>query len=833
MANRLRIAIGTLALLSLALFGAGCDLNGSSTNNDPTPGGGGIYLDGGNAYSGGGAGGLNVSSYASVTFKNSGSADASFAVPAYAWTTNLGTNGVTVAANSTVALVYYGGGGTMPAPGTLYMLVQDDPIVANRPNLYKANIDNVLGQAADVVTGLKVNEGVTLTLPANQANGGSALQIAQLQFESDVEINGTLKTAGLNNTEVDSQGHLLHLPQIQRHGSNALAIDKACLAINANRLKIGGNGSINTAGGNAAAAESRGGDSGRVNIRASTGFINRGTILASGGNGNGAEGGNSCVRNNDPTDQVEGVYLFNTGALVNAGAITANGGNGTTGGQAGYIYLDANQSAFNTATLAANGGTGLAGNGGNASYVSMFSSRASVMNSGNINAAGGNGTTGGGNGTTGGGTGAYLQFVSGNDDYIGNTVNSGAITLSGGNVTGTSGNGGNAGSSEYGAIYFYARGRVANSGTLVAAGGTGKGTGNGGSGGDLNLLIGYAQPYKNPSKNNYNAPGPIQLSGDITLAGGAAAATATASGGNGGSIDVTADDDYSGYTYPIALPVEFLGYGDGFTANGGSGYSSGGSAGTFELYTYTVWAFDDNFQPPTPSIFNNVKLTLRGGNASGAGVQAGSGGWVKMKTTDEGSGVVGTGPFELTNVTNAGDIDARGGEASGANGTGGDGGGLYFYAYNKVTNSGFVNSSGGTASGTGGTGGGTGGTQKGPSRYDGVEMYATYDVENSGNILNNGGNATGINGNGGRYAGDVSMSAGGTVRCTGAVSANGGNGTGSGTNGTGGYINLFSQSNGTVYGSLSAAKGTGGTAAGSNGRILVDDNLLFGDDIPS
>jgi hypothetical protein len=808
MKNRLQLAVGILALASLALFGAGCDLNGGGTGDPPEAGTASIRLDGGNAYSGGGAGSLYVDSYASVTFSNGGGADASFAVPAYAWTTNLGTNGATVSTNTAVELVYYGGGGAVePAAGTLYMLVQNDPIVGSRPNLFKSNGDNVIGQPSDVVTGLRVNGGVTLTLPANDTDGGPALQNALLQFVADVENNGTIKTGGLDNnsTLVDSQGHPIYLPQPVRHGAEALAIDKASLRLTANRILS--NGAIVTDGGNATAAESRGGDSGRIRLSASVGFINRGTIGASGGNGNGAAGGNAAVLNDGSSDSQNGIYLWNNGALVNAGAITANGGNGTVGGNAGYVDINTSMTAFNTGAINASGGTGSAGIGGNAYYVDMVSYNASVMNSGAITAKGGDGSAGGG-------IGAYLNFTAGDEGYPGSTLNSGAINLSGGNAT-TSGAGGAAAYYPEGSgIYLEAQGRLANSGSLVAVGGSGKGAGNGGNGGDLYLYVDYESPYET---GDYNAAGPMQISGDINLAGGGAAATGGVTGGSGGDLDVYADS-YSDYTYPVVLNVEFLGYGSGLSANGGNGFS-GGSGGDFEIYTSAGWSFDDYFQPPTPSIYNSMPIALRGGSASGDGAWGGHGGDVTFETSDDGSYIVGNTPFPVTSVTNNGSIDSRGGDASGAGGYGYHGGDVYFYGYNKVLNNGAINVNGGNATGAGGTGGDT--------CYD-VEMYSTYDVENNGSISQNGGNATGTNGiGGGHYESAIYMAAGGVVRCNGALSANGGNAAGEGTNGPGGLIDLFSEAGGTVYGSLTAAKGTGGTA-GIDGAVWVDDNLLFG-----
>jgi hypothetical protein len=828
MKRRLQQAIGSAALLSLALFGAGCDFNGSGTSDPPAAGTASIRLDGGNGYYGGGGGDLYVEGYAEVSFKAAGSADASFAVPAYNWTSNLGTNGATVASNTTVDLIYYGGGGTEPAAGTLYMLVQGDSIVGSRPYLFKSNGDNVLGQTSDRVTGLKVNGGVTLTLPANKEQyAGDGLQVASVQFENDVQVDGTLATAGLDNTEVDSQGNLTDRVQATRQYEPATSRDKAGLQLNATRILV--NGTLSTAGANGTAAGMRGGDAGPVWLTASNGFVNRGTILASGGNGIAADGGNGTMLFREGSPNPDGVYIWDGAAILNTGAITTSGGSGVIGGQGGYIYLDSYAPVINTAALTANGGAGNqapaaearvraqgGSYGGNAGYITFYSDYASVMNSGALSARGGDGLNGGGNGN-------YLDMVAGESGYIGSVFNSGAIDLSGGNAT-VAGDGGTAVGGTYNSINFSANGKILNSGAITATGGNGKGVGaSAGFGGNFNLSVDYAETY---DTGDDNGPGPITVSGTINLAGGNGGTGSGANPGDGGDIDVdTYADNYD--VLPKALPVQFLGYGSGISSNGGDGVSAygyneaGGDAGDVTVYTDTAWSFDDYFQAPTPSIYNDVKLTLRGGNASGDGARSGHGGDVTFETYDESSYVTTETPLGfLTTVTNKGDIDARGGTATGADARGYHGGNVYFYAYNKVTNTGSINVSGGDATGAGGTGGDT-------CEY--VEMYSTYDIENTGSIAMNGGNATGANGYGGDASGCyIDMYAGGNVRCTGALSINGGNGTGTGTNGSAGEIDLFSQTGATTYGALSAAKGTGGEGAGSDGAVWVDWVLLFG-----
>lgn len=762
-------SLSLLLLLGLVIGGCGSDSSGGGGAAGTAI----VNLSGGSGdnTSGGGGGGTYIYSYADVKFTADGSVDASFSVPTYPSPFIPGTRPATVAASTTADAIYDNGAVVEPAAGTLYLKLDDY-------RLFMSNGDNVAFQDNDAVTSLTVSAGATLTLGLNRNRGGNSGQdTCTLNFANDVSVAGTVKTKAL------STGTLNGATVDDRHGAPATARDKGGLVVSAYRFLIASTGAVDTAG-DAGAANERGGDGGYVWFYADQGALfNNGTVNASGGAGDNAVGGTGAAY---VTSGSDGVYFWSDGVLINKGAITTSGGSGTTGGDAGYIDLEADQSVYNTAALTANGGNG--GSGGNGGYggnLYVYNDyAASMFNSGAL-------TANGGNGGTGGGDGGYVELVAGGwGYYVGDFKNSGAISNKGGNAT-VAGNGGGGGGVE-----FTSTGKFLNSASITGNGGNGMGpTSYGGGGSDLDLYQ-YGE-YDYEYSEDYT-PGPIRFAGDINLAGG--------NGGSGGSGgDIYVDTDYTSDNIPSSMPVEFVGYAN-FAANGGAGVTSGGSGGYFEIYTEEA---DRPVANPTGSITTSVPVQMVGGLASAG--PGGSGGDFELDAEGEAYIVDPSAP-NTTKAINTASVDVSGGNGT----TGGGNSGYWFmYGHFRAENNGAITAKGGNASdstGVAGQGGYSGG----------LEIEATYDAVNTGVLTATGGSGTGANASGGSV-GRLELYAGRLATNSANLYFNGGNALGTGVNGSGGLVDIFSETGASTNsaGLITVAKGTGG-AGGSNGTILFD-----------
>ncbi len=761
-----------LAVFS-AMVVAGCS---SSSGGGGAVGGGGssiIDLSGGGSAltaNGGDAGYWYIETYApgGVKLKRSGAADTSFTIPAYArGEVDLGSNGVTISTDTTVSRL--AAGAADPGAGTLY-------VVAGLAALYVGNGTGTVPDAAEQVTGLKVNAGVTLELAADDdPNGDGYYDISGVDFAGDVDVAGTLKPGPLAPSE--------------RGG--VLSRDRAGLSITGRHVFVRASGKVDTRGGDAAVgSDERGGDGGFVRFSAHDLFVNEGVIDVSGGKGDGIErGGNSGVSSNlGYWVQVQvndgSGWGGGGGVILNAGQILCVGGDGGDGGTAAEINLIGNSFVINTGSLVQTGGTGSAGYGGSGDWDLELRSRyASVVNSGALVAAGGNGTDGGASG-------GYVYLYGGDGGNAGDVVNSGSVTVNGGDAT-AAGSGGDAGE-----IYLYAWGGIRTGGALSLDGGDGKGaSGSGGAGGYMELRNSSGSEW---FSGNELAVKPIQISSGISARGGACV---DCTGGRGGDFEVY----QSGGAYePDAAGVELLGYARA-VLNGGDGLDTGGDVSlVFAVYTYGNGTF------PAGSIVNEVDLATRGGDAKGTDGSGGGGGDVSLYWEIESSAMVGLGG----DITNTGAIDMSGGGATGSQ-DGGGSGGLEWYAPGTITNSGRILNRGGDAQdGTGGEG-------------DWYELWfvAHGDVVNTGAIDTTGG--AGASGGEGADGWDyhTGFYAAGQVRNSASLVSAGGRATddAAGTSGNGGQIELFSQSRPTLRGgTLSVAAGAGGATPGAVGEIWVD-----------
>jgi hypothetical protein len=768
-------------LISLGTFGCGDDITKKYISSccetvgeldEPTGPEGDFVLSmaGGEGTTGeGGDGGeLYLYSYSNTgIYKKTRSLDTDFTVPIPFQTVELGDNGVTISANTTIPVVT-----TAPVAYALYM-------VENVPYIYISDGDGDLADESEV-TGLKVDAGVKLTLELNydwNSDGYGGLDTARLRFEEDVIIAGTLATDDLLES-----GEL-------RHGAAATARDKGSLWFEIGGRFIMEQGSlVDTAGDNAAATDTRGGDGGCIEIYTANGngVLLQGTIDASGGDGLGTGiGGWGAVWANNDTDWV---YLDSDdeeepGSLINVGTVDASGGNGAAGGDAGGIELDSEWMVYNTGTLYSNGGVGSTGSGGDGYEIYLEPDGGSLFNSGDLHVEGGDGATGGGD------SGDIYLYAS--NENMGDLINTGSIFAYGGDATGENGSGGN------GAEYLYFDnygGKIVTTGDIMGDGGDGAGDGDGGDA--VYYLYVYVYEGYDWGYGEYASPGLIQITGNISLDGGSGYY-----GGDGCYEFYVDNSDYSDDNFPPVYPMEFLGYAT-VDLTGGKGSTYGGNGGDLYIYTYTAWTGSDYDPYPTGAIANRADILAAGGE--GVESYGGEGGEIYCETYDSSYPAY----FGTTVLLNSGAIDVSGGKGT----DGGNSGQVYLYAHDYVENTGTIWAMGGEGTAEDGYGG--------HGAYDYVEIYSTLDLMNSGDIIATGGAGT--------YGGDVYelwMIAGGQITNSGDIYMDGGAGTDYG--GDGGLAVIGSETTATENsGMITVVGGAGGVDDGDLGCLWIDGFLL-------
>ena len=610
--------------LSLTVYGCG----GSGDGGGGTAAG--IYTintsgaDGGpNGGSGGDGGYVDIEMYygsqGPMEILRTGAANASW-TPTTA-VVNLGGNPLAIAADTTIAVVT-----VEPASGTPYLLADDF-------DLYISDGDTVLANETPV-TGISVASGITLTLGLNY----SAATGARIDLSNDIDNHGTITTVDYSATQ---RGNL-RLYMASYHGNSA----------------------IDTSG------THDGQSGGYVYLSPNYSFFNNGTINTSGyGSATGAAGNGGYV------DIYSDYRLENTGDITTDGGTAS--GSGTTGGNAGYIDLEAG-------------------------YGDLF-------NSGDLSSRGGDGVTAGGNGD--------WQFLY--VDYVGDLLNSGDLDTSGGDATA-----GNGGYGDWLGLYAYGGG-IINSGDLTTTGGaTTDAASNGGNGGDIDIYVDYGYIYE------YTPAGDILFSGNIDTSGGLAVTGtgATGNGGSGGDFEIDGDYDY----YPMGQRIALLGYTDINTSGGNGNY--GGYGNWVELYCDYGYT-DTGLYTPGCNITNEANIDAIGGSvvagATTTPANGGDGGSFYMETEY----YYGMFDPDLDKVVNTGNINTSGGNSleSTTNNIG-DAGYVWIWGYNGVTNSGDITAVGGDDLGT------DGGTTGFGNAGDDVEMYAELGpVKNSGDLDSSGG----------------------------------------------------------------------------------------------
>jgi hypothetical protein len=785
-------------LISLGTFGCGDDITKKYLSScceevgaldEPTGDEGNFVLSmaGGEGTDGyGGSGGyLSLWSYSNTgIYKKTRSLDTDFTVPIPIQAEYLGDTGATISVNTTIPVDPI----VKPAAGDLFMLSTDR-------YLYRA-----LSEGSEVVTGLKVNAGVTLTLELNYDwNGSGYGGSAALTFEDDVVIAGTLATDNLLGS-----GEL-------RHDSPALASDKGSLWLDIGGRFIMAEGSlIDTAGDDAAEDDTRGGDGGRIDITTENGngLLLQGTVDASGGDGLGTGiGGDGAVASNTSIDQVyfDSDDEAEPGTLINTGTIDASGGDGASGGDAGGIELDSEWMVYNTGDLYSNGGLGRTGSGGDGYQIYLEPDGGSLFNSGDLHVEGGDGATGGDSGNL------YLYSA---DENMGDLINTGDIYVHGGDATGENGDGGDG--ADY--IYFYNYGgKIVTTGDIFGDGGDGAGNGYGGDA--VEYLYVYVYEGSDFGFGEYASPGLIQITGNISLDGGSGYW-----GGDGCDYFYVDNSDYSYYNFPPVYPMEFLGY-TTVDLTGGKGETNGGDGGDLYIYTNVAWYGYDYNAYPTGAIANRADILAAGGEGgiytgtmpmqNGYGGFGGEGGTIDFETYDYEYPAY----FGTTVLLNSGDLDVSGGKGT----DGGNSGDVYLYGHDYVENTGTIRVMGGEAAGSGGNGGiGAFGGESG------IEIYATFDIMNSGDIIATGGAGTGNAADGGDCY-ELDMIAGRQVTNSGDIYMNGGYGD---YGGHGGLAVIGSETTATDNsGMITVAGGVGSDDSdGDDGAIWIDGFVLTSGD---
>lgn len=838
MRKLLRLLVSALASAMLFSACAGTD----SSIIDGAGGNATILATGGTGSAAGGGNGtwyMHTYSIKGVTIAKTGTVEASFSVPAYNPLVSFGTTSATISADTTVAVLSAGADADAGA-GVLYM-------VSGIPKLYLGTgvTSTTLPIVAQEVTGLKLESGVTLTLGLNMdTDGAGGLDTAEVTFADDVDIYGHLKTADLGTSVTGTL--------------DGTALDMGGLVLSANGVFIRGWGTVTAKGldGTAEGGE-RGGNGGYISITADNYLVNEGIIDNSGGNSNDTtgtsqtNGGNAGYAMNGS----DALVLTSNGAVINRGPINANGGSGANGGDSCDVVLAAEDTVYNTYSITANGGTGYNGTGGNFEWVwklDLLSAHASVYNSAALSATGGNGTAGGGNGAF-----ARLVSVPSTTTGTGDLINSGPIYVNGGHAM-TEGSGGSGG-----ALNFYAHGGIKNSADLYLNGGNGTGLGvslraqalgaagplfsnTGGNGGSLSI---EATVPVDAGKGEQLAVKPIQISGNISLAGGAGYGSV---GGQGGYFTVIQDEAQSLYDLNIAPYTATVTVADGgiylmgyavADLSAGNGIAAGGSAvsgintaagfgtayvpvlpsASMEIHTYPTRQylltsgptptyvldqngnrFEDDDTPAGP-IINEIGISIRGGNASDAAGMGGTGGSLVWETGNSSAIVQNSGG--VTVVNNSGAIDLSGG--FGYSNGGGSAFGLAVYGDDGVSNSGMITVKGGDSSG--GTGGD--GALNSVTLASGRDIVNTAMINASGGSGDIGGAGSSVNDGGG-----VLLDAGGSVATSGSLIANGG--AGNVANGNGGTVELRNTT--TSFGDIQVFAGNGGGTPGSNGTITID-----------
>ncbi|MBN1808982.1 MAG: hypothetical protein JW909_07920 [Planctomycetes bacterium] len=658
----------------------------------------------------GGSMGIEVRGMKGIQILRSGTVDTSFPLPSDP-ATGLGSAPLVVA--SDLGIMAYANQAAAQAAvvldGTPYMYISG----TNNNRIWIRHPST----SDEIVTGIRVEYGATLTLGLNVDSGGLTGQDgAQVRLASDLDVRGILTVKDLTTGTVGGA------PVDERHGTTANSRDKGYLYLYLDRnLLLHRSGLISTAGADAPpGTDQRGGDGGFLHLYGTASMIFHGTVDASGGDGDGdGDGGNACFYSGTGFSDSLNIESINDHVIV-TGTMDASGGDGTVAGSPGGVAVSAERTVRVTGLLVADGGSATGAvftPGAQGGTVTLWTSEGGIYNSGTLRSNGGYSASGGG------APGGDVNFYAANISEMGLIYHSGAIeTLGGDSDVVTAGNGGCVYFSNYG-------GDIRISGSITADGGSAAAVcASGGSGGAVEIYN-----YENSGASMVAmAPGDVILSGSISLDGGDGE-----NGGTGGSISIQSVDYEQDRMFVPDYGVKLIGY-SRITASGGSG-PNGGDGGAISLFTDGT---DDGFGFPQSGagpITVETDVDCSGGDAS-----SGSGGDGGILAVDsllgasvsyyDGSNVcacTGTFTFCGGNGTLSGGrgggtyallwdgtsvnatINIDGGDATDpvADAPGGDAGFIWYLSGADMYIGGTVNACGGRAMGTGA--GGQGGSTEG------------------------------------------------------------------------------------------------------------------------
>lgn len=560
----LRTALA-VAIASATLAGCGSDSKEASSSpaaaaTVEAAGGMTVKLQGG--IGGNGAGNSGGSGDDFYLYKEAGGGDvkvlktgaANAAFTAKSFTPSFGAVKATVSANTDLSGSMLADClATPPAAGALYQVINDS-------RLYKSNGITTACEAEEVVTGLDVKSGATLTLGVNYT---SWTDWAYVRVDADIRNNGKITVDDFSATQ---RGNL-DLESSSYIGSG----------------KIETNGTL------------EGQNGGDIYVYADYGLINSGAMNASGDDSTTVAGGNAGY-----------IYLEGDYYTQNTGKLTARGGNttfaGAAGGDADYVELYSDWGpVFNSGAIDGRGGEGATG--GDGADVYMYAYLGKLYNSGKMSVYGANSTVGNG------GEGGYVGL----EAYGGELRNSAGVLAWGGDTTDVAGSGGSGNQlyaySEYASLYEYTpAGSIYWSGQIDMSGGdaVATGTGNGGSAGDV-----YAEVYG----------GGETLKANLVFLGYSKVQAYGGEGNHGGSagsyelynyddeVDGSPEDAYA-FAGNVISQAAVVAYGGNARATGTDPMGNGGRGGSFYLET-------DYY--PTAQLVPNSQKTTHNGNVNIAG----------------------------------------------------------------------------------------------------------------------------------------------------------------------------------------------------------------------
>src|SRR5690554_861348 len=449
--------------------------------------------------------------------------------------TELGANPLVVTADMT--LTYVAAFGSKPTAGTYYL----SGAGGGGYNIRKSDGDLAAFNAAEVVSGLEIARGATLTVSPN--NGAT---LAQLNLVHDVIVKGTLASAEVSATVVSN------------------------LELNAASVLIHRSGTVTTA------ASQPGQNAGYIDIYPDYSFINQGKVLSYGADNAAGAAGDGAYQYVDADYYFENTGLMdahggrsednvggyagwidvytNYGDCVNSGDVLAYGGFGELGGGDGndiYFYADIVGDVKISGTVAFYGGDAGAGagaDGGDADYLDLYSYGGGIYSTANIQGWGGSTLAVDGDGGDGGYIEAY-NYEGGHYEtspVVGVNI-AGRIDMNGGNAVATgTGNGGDVDSD---GIYIdvnyssdeHANGRqdvVLHFSKVDMNGGHGN---DGGNGGDIYL---YNEEGYNDALDVHLPSGTIDVRWATLMNGGDVVKTATGNGDGGRGGDFYIESDY-------------------------------------------------------------------------------------------------------------------------------------------------------------------------------------------------------------------------------------------------------------------------------------------------